>query len=155
MITKKIFFIIDTMGVGGAETQLLRIMPHLKKLDWDIKLVTLKGKSEFRAELESMNVTYRSFGFSGNILTSLNRIRRLASEINRHARENRLVIHSHIVSSNLFSRFFNAFPEQEYCPGKHHPQYQRRCGLALQDVQGDPEPGPLCVRHEPCGPGRA
>jgi len=105
----KIYFIIDTMGVGGAETQLLRIIPHLQKMDWEIKLVTLKDKNEFRSELERMGVPFRSLGFSWNIFTCLNRIRRLASEINREAKNNRLVIHSHIVSSNLFSRFLTLF----------------------------------------------
>lgn len=109
MSHKKIFFIIDTMGVGGAETQLLRVIPHLQRLKWDVQLVTLKDKNEFKDELKRMKVPYRSLGFSGNILSCLNGIRGLALEINRHARKNRLVIHSHIVSSNLFSRFLTLF----------------------------------------------
>jgi len=109
MVKKHIYFIIDTMGVGGAETQLLRIIPHLQKMDWEIQLVTLMDKNEFGSELETMGVPFRSLGFSMNIFACMNRIRRLASEINRKAGNERLIIHSHIVSSNLFSRFLTLF----------------------------------------------
>ena len=113
MEKRKIYFIIDTMGVGGAETQLLRIIPHLQKLDWEIQLVTLKEKNEFKAELDSMRVPFRSLGFSGRLSTTLNQMRILASEINREAGNKRVVIHSHIVSSNLFSRFLTLFLKKE------------------------------------------
>ncbi len=106
---KSIFFIIDTMGVGGAETQLLRIIPHLKTHNWDVRLITMKDKNEFREELGNAGVTCSSLGYSSGFLAFAGNIKKLAAEINACSSTNRVVIHSHIVSSNLFSRFLTLF----------------------------------------------
>ncbi len=106
---KTIFYIIDTMGVGGAETQLLRILPHLKTYDWDIRLITIKDKNVFREELESAGVNYSSLGYSSGYLAFIRNIRKLVAEINEFKSSDSVIIHSHIVSSNLFSRFLTMF----------------------------------------------
>lgn len=106
---KCIYFIIDTMGVGGAETQLLRIMPHLKTLGWNISLVTMKDKNEFRDELQKQGVHVSSLGYGTGFVAFSGNVKRLVNEINECSRTNPVVIHSHIVSSNLFSRFLTLF----------------------------------------------
>ncbi len=106
---KTLFFIIDTMGVGGAETQLLRIIPYLTSLNWDIRLITIKDKNEFRDELGKRGVAFSSLGFSSGFLAFARNVRLLVTEINKCKSRNRVIIHSHIVSSNLFSRFLTFF----------------------------------------------
>jgi glycosyltransferase involved in cell wall biosynthesis len=106
---KSIYFIIDTMGVGGAETQLLRIIPHLISYNWEIHLVTIKDKNEFREELDKSDVVYSTLDYSSGYLTFTGNVRKLAAEINESKSKNRVIIHSHIVSSNLFSRFLTLF----------------------------------------------
>lgn len=110
---KTVYFIIDTMGVGGAETQLLRIVPQLKKNNWDIRLVTVKDKNEFTEDLDKAGVSCSSLGYSSGFFTFARNVRKLAAEINERKKESQVVIHSHIVSSNLFSRFLTLFLKGE------------------------------------------
>ena len=97
------------MGVGGAETQLLRIIPYLKLHDWDIRLITIKDKNEFREELGKSGVASSSLGYSSGFLAFAGNVRKLVAEINECKSRTRVIIHSHIVSSNLFSRFLTFF----------------------------------------------
>lgn len=101
--SKYLFIIIDTLGVGGAETQILRLIPELQKKGWSVRLFTLLNKNAYRAELDDLGIQYQSLNMK-SVAAFLN-LWRLAKDIRkRRNKGEEVLIHSHLVSSNLVSR---------------------------------------------------
>lgn len=53
---RTIRYIIGSFAVGGTEKHLLQILPALKKLGWDIRLVSLSKEGELRQQFEQKGI---------------------------------------------------------------------------------------------------
>lgn len=105
MNNKYLYIIIDTLSVGGAETQIIRLLPKLLKYDWNVKIYTLLPKNEFNAYLKKNRIEHSSLNLKS--IHALSNFIDLISVFKKHqARGDKLVVHSHIVTSNLVSRIF-------------------------------------------------
>jgi glycosyltransferase involved in cell wall biosynthesis len=94
-----IFFIIDSLGRGGAETLLVGILEELSRR-FSIVIVTLSDKCEFDESLILCRKRY-SLGVTNNKLSFLPAAYKLRKLFKKHAP---VLVHSHLVYSSLLAR---------------------------------------------------
>jgi glycosyltransferase involved in cell wall biosynthesis len=94
-----IFFIIDSLGRGGAETLLIGILEELSK-KFSVVIVTLTDKCEFDESLIVCKEKY-SLGVTNNKFSFIYAAYKLGKLIKKHAP---VFVHSHLVYSSLLAR---------------------------------------------------
>lgn len=57
-----IAFVITGLGQGGAETQLVRLVSHLNRADWEPIVITLMEQNHFEEQLAAARVPVHSLG---------------------------------------------------------------------------------------------
>ena len=104
MKTKKIFFIINGLGYGGAETQLLRLSKALLEKNYDVSILTITNDlallSRLPAGVKHFNVPLRK---NLGLFSDLRYILKLVKK------ESPDVIHAHLFQSNILSRLIKVF----------------------------------------------
>ena len=105
MGNKKILFIVNSLGFGGAETQLIRLSEVLIEKECDIVLVSLTDDLSLEEELHP-KVKHYNIQLRG--ISDFKSIKEILKVVNNEKPE---VIHSHLFQANIISRiikFFNS-----------------------------------------------
>lgn len=105
MGNKKILFIINSLGFGGAETQLIRLSEALIAKGCDIVLISLTDdlslEKKLHPKIKHYNIQLRG-------ISDFKSIKEILKVVNNEKPE---VIHSHLFQANIISRivkFFNS-----------------------------------------------
>ncbi|PSL44902.1 glycosyltransferase involved in cell wall biosynthesis [Chitinophaga niastensis] len=99
MKNRKILFIINGLGYGGAESQLIGIMPAFADAGYEVSLVTVVRDLSLAGRLDS-RIKHYNLG-AGGIGSVVKVFRQLFSIVKDIAPD---VIHSHLFKANLISR---------------------------------------------------
>lgn len=105
LIAKKIIFLINSLGYGGAETQLIRLSEALIEKGWGIVLISLTDDLSLEKELHS-KVKHYNIQLKG--ISDFKSIKEIFKVMKN---ENPKVLHSHLFQANIISRivkFFNS-----------------------------------------------
>lgn len=103
MRNKKILFLINGLGYGGAETQLVRLSESLITKGKDIVLITLTNDLSLEEELHPKVKHY-------NIqLKGISDFKSIKEILNVVKYENPKVIHSHLFQANIIGRIVKVF----------------------------------------------
>lgn len=95
----KILLVITSLGIGGAETQIVRLADEFASMGHVVLIVALSGEPEIKPVDEKVQVV--SLRMSKSIHDFFNAYKTLRSIIIRYSPD---VLHSHLVHANLFSR---------------------------------------------------
>lgn len=98
--SKSILFLINSLGYGGAETQLVRVATRLKQRGWEVRIVTLLPPKAYEEELNSMGITVTTLGMRRKI-PDPRAILRLARYIRLWKPR---IVHSYMVQANILAR---------------------------------------------------
>ena len=68
-LERRLLVVTESLGVGGTESHLLRLLPRLSDLGWHVAVFCLSSRGERAVELEASNIevvsTRRSLGEDG------------------------------------------------------------------------------------------
>lgn len=104
-MTKRVLFVINTLGWGGAESQVIDLALRFKMRGWTVAVATLVKQAERRDELEKSGVQVHSLRMGRGIpdLRAIFRLRALIVDFSP------TVVHTHIVHANLLTRLTRPF----------------------------------------------
>lgn len=97
---RRVLFVILGLAVGGAERQLLRLLP---RAEFEVKLVSLTNEDAIGKEIEAAGVDVRYLGLRRDLLNLpivLERFRRIVREFRPD------VAYAYLIHANLFTRIF-------------------------------------------------
>nr|WP_255578230.1 glycosyltransferase [Chitinophaga sp. sic0106] len=100
MNNRKILFVITSLGFGGAESQLLGIIPALADRGYEISLLTIKTDLGLLGRLDK-RVRHYDLGLNG-AKSILSAFRKLTQVIKKEKPD---IIHTHLYHANLIGRF--------------------------------------------------
>lgn len=97
---KRIIILTTGLSYGGAETQLVRLSVGLKKRGWDVHVISMTRPQAFQDVLQAHGIALHDLKMARGVpdIRALFRFRSLI----KHIRP--VIIHSHMVHANLFSR---------------------------------------------------
>ncbi|WP_143306087.1 glycosyltransferase [Chitinophaga vietnamensis] len=99
MNNRKILFVINSLGYGGAESQLLGIMPAFLEQGYQVSLVTITRELSLAGRIDPR---VKHFNLAAGGLTSIVKVfRRLLKIVRTEAPD---IVHSHLFQANLLSR---------------------------------------------------
>ncbi|MBT8318066.1 MAG: glycosyltransferase [Lutibacter sp.] len=125
-LNKKILFIINGLGYGGAETHLLRLSNALLLKGWNVSLLTLTDNLSLEDELDSSIKHYKI-----NLNKKFKLINNLRAVIKIVKLEQPTIIHSHLFQSNVLSRFIKFFNSKIKIVNTTHCVYDNENILGL------------------------
>lgn len=97
---RSIVFLINSLNVGGAEVQLIKLAEEFLKRDFKITIISLTEKNDLSDKLDE-KIQFINLRF--NLLKSF-------IYIYNYIKKNRIgVIHAHLLKANLFSRILKMF----------------------------------------------
>lgn len=99
MKNRKILFIINGLGYGGAESQLLGIMPAFVEVGYEVSLITVVQDLSLLNRLDS-RIKHYNLGAGG--ITSVVKVFRRLFKIVKDISPD--VVHSHLFKANVMSR---------------------------------------------------
>ena len=100
-MNRTILFVITSLGLGGAETQLLDLALRFKSRGWKVTAVSMIPADESKANiLRQAGVTVESLAMKPGMPT-FGAMRDLAAIVRREQPE---VVHAHMVHANLLTR---------------------------------------------------
>ncbi|MER3555718.1 MAG: glycosyl transferase family 1 [Meiothermus sp.] len=100
-----VVFLITALGLGGAETQVVRLASGLKARGWQVSAVTMVPKGHNAEALERLGVRV----FSLDMRRSLPDPRAVMALARLLRQEKPTVLHAHMVHANLLARFVRLF----------------------------------------------
>jgi L-malate glycosyltransferase len=97
---RKVFYLLDSLEVGGTETQAVELALRLPASEYDVTLACLRVKGPLLEKLKGSPVALREFHPSGGLDTpaGIYQLVRLAGHLRRERFE---VVHTHDLWSNL------------------------------------------------------
>ncbi|MGQ9881922.1 MAG: glycosyltransferase [Armatimonadota bacterium] len=97
---KAIVFVITSLGIGGAETQLVQLTTRLKQRGWAVKVVSLLPLRGYADELQEADIPVRSLDIQRKIPDP-----HYFLQLARFIRQWKpAVVHSHMFHANLLAR---------------------------------------------------
>lgn len=99
-VRKAIVFVITSLGIGGAETQLVRLATRLQQRGWEVKVVSLLPLRGYVDKLQNAGISVCSLGIQHK-LPDPRYMLRLARLIRQWKPA---VVHSHMFHANLLTR---------------------------------------------------
>lgn len=100
IVPKRIVFVITTLGMGGAETQLVRLATGLKGRGWQVSVVSLIPLEYIAKDLEQAQIPAISLNMKPGSLDP-----RAVLALARYLREQKpQIVHTHMVHANLLGR---------------------------------------------------
>jgi glycosyltransferase involved in cell wall biosynthesis len=104
-MNRRLLFVINTLGWGGAESQVIDLAVRFQSRGWTVAVATLVDQAERRGALEEAGVEVHTLGMTRGV-PDIRAVFRLIRLI-RNFRPT--VVHSHIVHANLLSRVARLF----------------------------------------------
>jgi len=102
---KRIVFVITTLGMGGAETQLVRLATGLKGRGWQVSVVSLIPMEYIAKDLEQSQIPAVSLNMRPGSPDP-----RAVLALARYLREQKpQIVHTHMVHANLLGRVARLF----------------------------------------------
>lgn len=99
-VPKRIVFVITTLGMGGAETQLVRLASGLKGRGWQVSVVSLIPMEYIARDLEQAQIPAVSLNMRPGSPDP-----RAVLALARYLREQKpQIVHTHMVHANLLGR---------------------------------------------------
>lgn len=97
---KRIVILTTGLSYGGAETQLVKLAIGLKKRDWDVHVISMTPAQSFQDLLDAHGIDLHNLNMARGVpdVRALFRFRSLIQRIRP------VIIHSHMVHANIFSR---------------------------------------------------
>jgi len=123
---KKIFFIINGLGYGGAETHLLRLCVALLQKGFNISLITLTNNLSLENKLDSRIKHYKI-----NLNNKFKLINNLRTILKLVKLEQPTVVHAHLFQANIISRFVKYFNPKVRVVNTTHCVYNDESILGL------------------------
>ncbi|WP_337870538.1 glycosyltransferase [Meiothermus sp.] len=100
IVPKRIVFVITTLGMGGAETQLVRLATGLKGRGWQVSVVSLIPMEYIAKNLEQAQIPAISLSMKPGSPDP-----RAVLVLARYLREQKpQIVHTHMVHANLLGR---------------------------------------------------
>lgn len=100
-----VVFVVTTLNVGGAETQVVSIAKHLHSKGLTVGIVTLIKSSDFDAELISANIPVKSLNMKRGVPNPFTFLS-LYEVLNKWKPD---IIHSHMFHANVMTRLIKLF----------------------------------------------
>lgn len=99
-MTRRVLFVVTTLGWGGAESQVIDLAKTLKLRGWEVAVVVLLVHAERSDPLSAAGIPVHTLGMARGIPDprALWRLARLVRSLSP------AVVHAHMVHSNLLSR---------------------------------------------------
>lgn len=105
IVPKRIVFVITTLGMGGAETQLVRLAAGLKGRGWQVSVVSLIPLEYIAKDLEQAQIPAISLNMKPGSPDP-----RAVLALARYLRQQRpQIVHTHMVHANLLGRVARLF----------------------------------------------
>lgn len=102
----KIVYVITSLGIGGAETQVCSLADKMVDKGHDVTIVCLHG--DVVVSPKSSRIKIIKFGLSSNIISILSTFLKLLKLVKKERPD---VIHSHMFHANIISRMMRIFVE--------------------------------------------
>lgn len=99
-MTKRLLLVTNTLGWGGAESQVIDLALRFRARGWDVTVAVLLRQAERRGMLELAGIPVHTLGMPRGV-PDLRAIWRLARLVRRLQPS---VVHSHVVHANLLTR---------------------------------------------------
>jgi len=96
----RILFLSTSMGLGGADNQVMEVSSRLKKRGHQVHVISLVKPGPLGEELQKRNVGYQSISVNSKLFAAL-AIPKLVNFIRRWQPD---IVHSHMVHANLLAR---------------------------------------------------
>jgi glycosyltransferase involved in cell wall biosynthesis len=103
--SRRIVFVIRSLGVGGAERQLIELATRLQARRWDVAIVTFYSGGALWSEALHRNISVRSLEKRGRWDVA-GFLVRLIRELRRH---NPAIIHSYLTDANVVTGVIKSF----------------------------------------------
>ena len=105
LLEQKVVFLITSLALGGAETQLYYLATSLKQRGWDVKVVSMCAPQAFAKELHDNGILVYSLDIPKGVLDwkALFRLVRILKQ------EKPSILHGHMVHANLLARLVRLF----------------------------------------------
>ena len=101
----RILFLSTSMGLGGAENQLMEVASRLKKRGHQVYVISLVKPGPLGEELQKRNIGYQSLNANSKLFVALV----LSKLVNFVRRWKPDIVHSHMVHANLLARLARPF----------------------------------------------
>ena len=100
-----ICFLVPSLDYGGAQTQVVNLAAHLKRRQWDVKLVSMMPPRAFVEKLQAQGVEVVSLDMQQGV-PDPRALFKLVSLLRRWQPD---IVHSHMVHANLLGRIARIF----------------------------------------------
>jgi glycosyltransferase involved in cell wall biosynthesis len=123
---RSILFLINILGYGGAEIQVLQLALGMKRRGWDVTFVTLLPPSNLTEQLHAAGIHFECLNMRQGIPNPLAILR-----LRRILRSRRpQIVHSHIVHANMLARVARLFSPMPVLITTAHSTFE--CGRFLE-----------------------
>ncbi len=122
----RILYVIEGLGLGGAERLLVETLRVLDRAQWSVSVVALCDRHQLVPELRNMGIPVSAFQ-----CCSMSDYWQAARWLVRHLRAHPVdILHSHLFTANLLSRWVRAHvaPHPRLVTTLHNPDYTDDAG---------------------------